>query len=90
MAPPDKNVKGSRLICLCNGISQATIEQAVKRGCNSLSKIFDATNAGVGACGGSCQPTLKKMLDAYEQTGKFPEFPRPPSRRMRAKKAGAP
>jgi len=69
--------KPRRLICLCNEVSQDEIEAAITRGCNSLGKLFDATSAGVGACGGSCQPTLRKMLECYEQTGKFPVNPRP-------------
>lgn len=81
MAPPDKKDKSQRMICLCNAISQAEIEAAIQRGCTSLGKIFDATTAGVGACGGSCQPILRKMLDEYLARGKFSEDPRPSSRR---------
>jgi len=85
--PVDK----SRFICLCNEVSQQTIEDAISRGCDTLGKVFDATLAGVGACGGSCQPTLRKMLEAYQQTGKFPDNPRPPatSRRDRELKKRA-
>ncbi len=79
--PPDNPKK--RLICLCNGIPQDEIEAAIQRGCDTLSKVFDATTAGVGACGGSCQPTLRKMLDGFKQTGKFPDNPRPPSNSAR-------
>ncbi len=79
----NKNSK-RRLICLCNGVSQERIEEAIARGCNTLGKVFDATTAGVGACGGSCQPNLKKMLDSYAKHGTFPENPRPPSRRRKS------
>ena len=77
----DQNPKPAkdRLICLCNEVSQGTIEAAIVRGCNTLGKVFDATIAGVGACGGSCQPTLRKMLESYQATGTFPENPRHPS-----------
>jgi bacterioferritin-associated ferredoxin len=77
MAPVDKRDKSKRLICLCNGVSQERIENAIASGCRSLGRIFDTTTAGVGACGGSCQPTLKKMLETYAQTGQFPENPKP-------------
>ena len=80
MSQPAKNRK-SPLICLCNRVSQETIEQAIVNGCQSLGQIFDKTSAGVGPCGGSCQPTLKKMLESYLETGKFPEDPRPRSSR---------
>gem|GEM_PF-3031533 len=78
MAPVDKKDKTKRFICLCNGVTQDRIEKAIASGCQSLGRIFDVTTAGVGACGGSCQPTLKKMLEAYQQTGQFPENPRHP------------
>lgn len=84
MDQPVKNDK-SRLICLCNAISQQEVERAVLQGSDSLGKLFDATTAGVGACGGSCQPTLRKMLDAYLTTGKFLDNPRPPSTLKRAR-----
>jgi bacterioferritin-associated ferredoxin len=84
MAPPDINDKRrKRLICLCNSVPQDTVEAAIERGCNTLSKIFDATTAGVGPCGGSCQPVLRKMLDAYLTSGNFPEDPRPQSPKRR-------
>jgi bacterioferritin-associated ferredoxin len=81
----DQNPKNDkqRLICLCNEVSQETVEAAITRGCNSLGKIFDATIAGCGACGGSCQPTLRKMLEAFQTTGTFPDNPRPPSKEIR-------
>jgi bacterioferritin-associated ferredoxin len=85
MGQTGKPEKGRRLICLCNEVAQADIEAAIMRGCDTLSKIFDATLAGVGACGGSCQPTLRKMLETYKATGKFPENPRPPSESRRQK-----
>lgn len=81
----------ARLICYCNEVSQQTIEDAISRGCNSLGKIFDATLAGVGACGGSCQPTLRKMLEHYQASGTFPENPKHPSpsqREQALKKSG--
>jgi bacterioferritin-associated ferredoxin len=80
---PAKKDRTTRLICLCNEVTQATVEDAIARGCDTLGKIFDATIAGCGACGGSCQPTLRKMLEAYQQTGKFPENPRPPNKSVR-------
>lgn len=82
MARPEKNPNPkSRLICLCNEVSQQTIEDAIARGCQRIGQIFDATQAGVGACGGSCQPTLRKMIDTYVATGTFMENPRPPRSR---------
>jgi bacterioferritin-associated ferredoxin len=81
MATPVKKDKSQRLICLCNSIPQSEIEAAIRRGCKTLGRIFDATTAGVGACGGSCQPILRRMLDSYLTNGKFEEDPRPPQRK---------
>ncbi len=86
MASAVKKDKSKRLICLCNAVAQSDIEAAIQRGCNTLGKIFDATTAGVGACGGSCQPILRKMLDSHLSNGEFAEDPRPPSRRKSAKR----
>jgi len=86
MVAPGKKNKSQRLICFCNAVSQERVEEAIQGGCNTLGHIFDETTAGVGACGGSCQPTLKKMLDSYQQSGKFPENPHPPSRRRKSRK----
>lgn len=59
-----KKDEGDRLVCLCNAVSKRTIEEAIARGCLSLGRIFDATTAGVGACGGTCQPEIRKLLEA--------------------------
>lgn len=53
------------IICKCNIISQETIQAAIEGGCKTLNEIFDATNAGVGPCGGSCRRILKTMLDKH-------------------------
>ncbi|MGZ3745233.1 MAG: (2Fe-2S)-binding protein [Pseudobdellovibrionaceae bacterium] len=66
--------KRVEIICRCNNISRSEIEDAIKNGaCDTLNKIFDATTAGVGPCGGSCRRKLKPLLDHYLQTGTFPE-----------------
>lgn len=83
MSRPDANKPTSRKICLCNSVEQNVIESAIQRGCDTLGKLFDATTAGVGACGGSCQGTLRKMLETFKATGKFPDNPAPPSRKAR-------
>ena len=59
-------------ICLCNNVPREQIENAIREGADTLNKIFDATTAGVGPCGGSCRRKLAPMLDHYLQTGEFP------------------
>lgn len=73
--------KGAEIICKCNNISRAEIEEAIRNGADTLNKIFDATTAGVGACGGSCRRKLAPMLDSYLNTGAFPEVIREEKRR---------
>ena len=65
--------KKSPIICRCNNISRETIEQAIRDGADTLNKIFDATSAGVGPCGGSCRRKLMPLLEHYLKTGTFPE-----------------
>lgn len=78
MAKPRSNRnKSERFVCYCNRVPKEPIEAAIKRGCDTLAKVFDATNAGVGACGGSCRPYIQKMLETYAEQGSFPENPRP-------------
>lgn len=79
MGPVVTKDKSKRFICLCNSVTQARVEDAIASGCKTLGRIFDTTTAGVGACGGSCQPTLKKMLETFQETGTFPENPRHPN-----------
>ena len=61
-----------QIICKCNNVPRSEIEQAIREGCHSMNEIFDATTAGVGACGGSCRRYLQPMLDHYLKTGEFP------------------
>ena len=61
------------IVCRCNNIDRNTIETAIVEGCDTMNKIFDATSAGVGPCGGSCRRKLQPMLDHYLEKGTFPE-----------------
>lgn len=65
--------KKREIICLCNNVSRDVIEDAIRKGADTLNKIFDATMAGVGPCGGSCRRKLGPMLDHYLANGTFPE-----------------
>jgi bacterioferritin-associated ferredoxin len=65
--------KPREIVCLCNNVPRDVIENAICSGCDTLNKIFDATTAGVGPCGGSCRRKLQPLLDAYLETGTFPE-----------------
>lgn len=56
VAPP------SPTICVCHGIREATIAQAIREGADSLAAIGAATRAGTGC--GSCRPELSALLAA--------------------------
>ncbi|MCC7403699.1 MAG: (2Fe-2S)-binding protein [Bdellovibrionales bacterium] len=73
----------SPVVCRCNNVDQNTIEKAISRGCNTLNRVFDATKAGVGACGGSCRIYIAKMLESYEKDGTFPAVARPQTPKRR-------
>lgn len=64
--------KKKNFICFCNGVEQKTIEDAIRNGAHNIDEIFDQTAAGVGACGGSCRPDLKHLLEQFLATGEFP------------------
>ena len=73
MNDPRRGPKKREIICLCNDVSREQIEKSIVEGASTLNEIFDATMAGVGACGGSCRRKLGPMLDHYLETGTFPE-----------------
>jgi bacterioferritin-associated ferredoxin len=76
-AKPKSARNSERYVCYCNFVPKEKIEAAIRRGCTELNKIFDATNAGVGACGGSCRPYIQRMVDQFAVSGTFPEEARP-------------
>jgi NAD(P)H-nitrite reductase large subunit len=63
----------SPIICRCNNVDRATVEQAIRDGAETMNKIFDYTTAGIGPCGGSCRRKLFPLLQHYLATGVFPE-----------------
>lgn len=68
-----KKKEKKEIICRCNNIDRKTIETAILDGCDTLNKIFDATTAGVGPCGGTCRRKIGPLLRDYLATGTFPE-----------------
>lgn len=57
------------IVCFCNEIRLSEIVEALDNGASSLADIFDATWAGCGPCGGSCQPDLDAILQDYLAQG---------------------
>jgi bacterioferritin-associated ferredoxin len=81
------NKKKPDHVCLCNQITRASIESAIRGGADTLNKIYDCTQAGVGPCGGSCRRKLAPMLDAFLETGVFPAAPISPTATKHKKEA---
>lgn len=56
------------LICSCNEVPRSQIVAAIRRGASSMADIYDATWAGCGPCGGTCQPEIAALLVASRAT----------------------
>lgn len=64
-ARPNKVRK--KLLCYCNGIPVEDVQRAIDNGATTMGQIFDRTTAGCGACGGSCQPEIRKLLEQSQK-----------------------
>jgi NAD(P)H-nitrite reductase large subunit len=54
-------------ICLCKGISRATIKKAIANGAKTIEEVRKATGAGSGGCGGKrCTPKIEQLLEALK------------------------
>ncbi len=59
---PSKIVQRDAMVCLCNRVFRKEIEAAMDRGACTLAQVFDATSAGCGPCGGTCQPLVVSII----------------------------
>lgn len=51
-------------VCLCKGISRATIKKAIANGATTLQEVQKATGAGSGPCGGRrCTEKIIQLLE---------------------------
>lgn len=76
MSLKKKKPERTQNVCWCNMVSKDLIEKAIREGHTDIYDIFEKTNAGVGACGGSCRPYIQKMIEQYLKDGTFPKKPR--------------
>lgn len=54
-------------VCICKGISRATIKKAISDGAKTVSEVQKATGAGSGPCGGRrCTPKIQELLDQMD------------------------
>lgn len=53
-------------VCLCKGISRATIKKAIVNGAKTVEDVRKATGATTGGCGGRrCTPKIQQLIDEY-------------------------
>ena len=51
-------------VCLCKGITRATMKKAIAAGADTVDKVKKATGAGSGSCGGKrCTPKIQELID---------------------------
>lgn len=55
-------------ICLCKGISRATMKTAIKNGAKTVSEVQKSTGAGSGPCKGRrCTEKIQQLIDDYNE-----------------------
>ncbi len=59
-------------VCLCHGISENRLQQAINEGARSFEQLQSCT--GVATCCGACEPCAREMLDGE----KLASRPSPP------------
>ena len=51
-------------VCLCKGITRATMKKAIAAGADTVDKVKKVTGAGSGSCGGKrCTPKIQELLN---------------------------
>lgn len=55
-------------ICLCKGVSRATIKKAILNGADTVEKVWKETNAGHGGCSGRrCAPKIEELIKTMKE-----------------------
>jgi ferredoxin-nitrate reductase len=55
-----------RLVCSCNQVGSANLEQAIEAGCHDFAMLCQKTGAGTGC--GSCRPEVRSILKKMKET----------------------
>ena len=51
-------------VCICKGISRATMKKAIEQGASTIEEVRRATGAGSGPCNGRrCTPKIEALLE---------------------------
>ncbi len=52
-----------KVVCICKGIKQSRICDAVTKGCDNVEKVNQKTGSGSGGCKGvRCRPVIEKIV----------------------------
>lgn len=57
-------------VCVCNAVTDRSINAAIKRGASSVADLMVACDAGT--CCGACHPELERMLAAAAHAPRRP------------------
>ena len=57
-------------VCLCHGISETRLQQAIQEGARSFEQLQSCT--GVATCCGACEPCAREMLDCRKLDSQKP------------------
>ena len=53
-----------KIVCICKGIKQGRICEAIQKGANTVEKVNVATGSGDGGCKATrCGPVIKKLIE---------------------------
>lgn len=71
------------IICRCQEVTEAEVQQAIDQGCRSLKGIKNRTEAMMGLCQGrTCRRLIERMLAPYQQQASVTPSYRPPVRTL--------
>jgi bacterioferritin-associated ferredoxin len=56
----DPEVTTAMYVCICQGISEKRLQQAIREGARSFEQLQSCT--GVATCCGACEPCAREML----------------------------
>ncbi len=62
-------------VCLCHGISESRLQQAIHEGARSFEQLQSCT--GVATCCGACEPCAREMLGTETARRLIPRPPTP-------------
>lgn len=58
-----ERVTGATVMCLCEGLTRQSLEDAIAAGCSTLDQLRSATRCGMGPCGGRlCEDAAAGLL----------------------------